>query len=88
MDILQSERKTVLQSINEQRVATLTELESAGNQIVDNVLKQSKPLIDYIFIRVLQVVAVLLLCGMVGAVILFRLMKKRPLSMENRHRKT
>jgi hypothetical protein len=76
MDILLSERKNVLQSIDEQRIATLTEIESAGNRIADKVLDQSKPLIDYIFIRVLQALAILLVSGLIGATILIRLKSK------------
>jgi hypothetical protein len=77
MDILLSERKNVLQSIDEQRIATLTEIESVGNRIVDKVLDQSKPMIDYIFIRVLQVLAILLVAGVVVAAILVRIMGRR-----------
>jgi hypothetical protein len=77
MDILLSERKNVLESIDEQRIATLTEIESASNRVVDKVLDQSKPLIDYIFIRVLQILAVLLVSGVIGAAILIRLKGKR-----------
>ena len=76
MDILLSERKKVLQSIDEQRIATLTEIESAGNRITDKVLDQSKPLIDYIFFRVLQTLAILLVSGLIGAAILMRLKSK------------
>ena len=77
MDILQSERKTILQSIDEQRIATLIEIEATGSLIVENSLKQFKQLIDYFFIRVVQLLAGILLCGVVAAVIVFRLVSKR-----------
>lgn len=76
-DILQSERKTILQAIDEQRIATLIEIESAGNLIVENSLNQFKQLIDYFFIRVMQLLVGIMLCGVVAAVIVFRLKSKR-----------
>lgn len=77
MNTLLSERKAVLQSIDEQRVATLNEIESVGSRIAGNVLKQVKPLIYFVFIRIVQVLAILLVCGMLGAIIIVRLMSKR-----------
>jgi hypothetical protein len=53
MDILLSERETVLQSIDVQRIATLRDIESAGNRIADKMMKQGEPLVDYIFVRIL-----------------------------------
>jgi hypothetical protein len=53
MDILLSERETILQSIDVQRIATLRDIESAGNRIVDKMMKQGEPLVDYIFVRIL-----------------------------------
>jgi hypothetical protein len=77
MDILQSEREAILQAIDEQRIATLIEIESAGNLIIENSLKQFEQLIDYFFIRVLQLLVGILLCGVVAAVIVFGLKRKR-----------
>ncbi|GBC60125.1 hypothetical protein DENIS_1070 [Desulfonema ishimotonii] len=70
-NILESERKEALKSIHEQRVETLLEIESAGNRIVENTMKQSIELIDHFFIRVLQLLAGILLIGIVIAVIVF-----------------
>ncbi len=77
MDTLLSEREAVLQSIDEQRIATLRDIESAGNRIVDKMMKQGEPLVDYIFVRILQLLAVVLVCGIVGTAILLRLKSKK-----------
>lgn len=77
MDTLLSEREAVLQSIDEQRIATLKDIESAGNRIVSKMMKQGEPLVDYIFIRVLQLLAVVFVCGIVGTAIFFRLKGKK-----------
>ena len=77
MDILLSERETVLQSIDVQRIATLRDIESAGNRIVDKMMKQGEPLVDYIFVRILYLMAVVLVCGIVGTAILLRLKSKK-----------
>jgi len=80
-DIIQSERKTVLQSIDEQRIETLKIIESAGNRIVGQMMKQAEPLIDYIFVRVLLLIAILLVSGIVGTAIILRLKSKSQNSM-------
>ena len=80
LDALISERKSVLQSIDQQRIATLSEIESVGKRLIDNGLNQSKPIIDYILVRVLLILAVLSLCGMVGGLILVWMIRKRTIT--------
>ena len=74
---LQSERENLLEGIDGQRVAMLNEFEAAGNRILENAQDKSEQLIDYIFIRVLLILAVSLLCGVVAAVLITHLKGKR-----------
>jgi hypothetical protein len=76
VDTLQSERESILQSIDAQRVATLTELESIGNRMGGMARRQTEQLIDHVFIRMLQLIAISLLCTVVLVVLLGRLKGK------------
>jgi hypothetical protein len=76
LDTLQSERESILQSIDAQRVATLTELESIGNRMGGMARRQTEQLIDHVFIRMLQLIAISLLCTVVLVVLLSRLKGK------------
>ena len=83
MDILQSERKAILESIDKQRIATLIDIESAGNRIVDAALEKSKPLIDHLFYRAMQILMVLLVAGVMGVILLLYLKRKRKSAIQN-----
>ena len=77
VDTLQLERESILQSIDAQRMATLIELESVGNRILGKAQRQTEQLIDHVFIRMLQLIAISLLCTVVLVVLLGRLKGKR-----------
>lgn len=75
-ETLQTERETILQSINEQRIATLSEIDSSSDRILKTTMDQSKQLIDHLFIRAFQLLAASLICGVVLAAIVIRLKGK------------
>jgi hypothetical protein len=77
VDTLQLERESILQSIDAQRMATLIELESVGNRILGKARRQTEQLIDHVFIRMVQLIAISLLCTVVLVVLLGRLKGKR-----------
>jgi len=76
-ETLQTERETILQSIDEQRIATLSEIDSSSNRILKTTMDQSKQLIDHLFIRAFQLLAASLLCGIILAVLVIRFKGKR-----------
>jgi len=75
-ETLQTERETILQSIDEQRIATLSEIDSSSNRILKTTMDQSKQLIDHLFIRAFQLLAASLLCGIILTVLVIRLKGK------------
>jgi hypothetical protein len=77
LETLQIERETVLQSIDEQRIATLSEIDSFSNRVLKATMDQSKYLIDHLFIRAMQLLAASLICGVILAVLIIRLKGKR-----------
>lgn len=77
VEILQAERTTILQSIDAQRVAAFAEFESTGNRMLKKAQNQSEQLIDHVFIRMLQLIAISLLGTVVLFVLLGRLKGKR-----------
>ena len=77
VDTLQSEREAILQSIDAQRLATLTELESVSNRMLKKAQSQTEQLIDHLFIRMLQLIAISLLCTVVLVVLLGHLKRRR-----------
>jgi hypothetical protein len=58
-------------------MATLIELESVGNRILGKARRQTEQLIDHVFIRMVQLIAISLLCTVVLVVLLGRLKGKR-----------
>jgi hypothetical protein len=74
---LRQERIDVLFNIERRRMATLTELESVGNRILGKAQRQTEQLIDHLFFRMLQLIAISLLCMVVLVVLLGRLKGKR-----------
>jgi hypothetical protein len=75
-DILQLEREAILRSIEAQRMATLTEFESVGNRILEKARSQSEQLTNYVFVRMLQLIAISMLATVVLVVLLVRLKGK------------
>ena len=73
LGVLQAERATILDSIEEQRIVTLSEIESSSNQFLKTSMDQSKQLIDHLFIRALQLLAASMLCAVIIVVLIFRL---------------
>ena len=69
--------QTADHAIDAQRMATLTELESVGNRILGKAQRQTEQLIDHLFFRMLQLIAISLLCMVVLVVLLGRLKGKR-----------
>jgi hypothetical protein len=64
-------------AIEAQRMNTLTELESVGNRILGKAQRQTEQLIDHRFFRMLQLIAISLLCMVVLVDLLGRLKGKR-----------
>ena len=76
-ETLKTERETILQSIDEQRIATLSEIDTSSNRILKTTTDQSKELIDHLFIRAFQLLAVSLIFAVVLAILVIRLEGKK-----------
>ena len=77
LDTLKTERETILQSIDRQRIATLSEIDVLRNRIQKETIDQGKELIDYLFVRALQLLAASLICGVGLAVLVIHLKGKK-----------
>lgn len=77
LDTLKTERETILQSIDRQRIATLSEIDVLRNRIQKETIDQGKELIDYLFVRALQLLAASLICGGGLAVLVIHLKGKK-----------
>ena len=76
MDLMSKERAAVMGSIDEQRIALFAEIESIGIRMVETAQQQSKNVIDHFFIRLFQLVAVIVFGGFIVAFILLRLKRE------------
>jgi len=76
MDLMSKERTAVMGSIDEQRIALFAEIESIGIRMVETAQQQSKNVIDHFFIRLFQLVAVIVFGGFIVAFILLRLKRE------------
>jgi len=76
MDLMSKERAAVMGSIDEQRIALFAEIESIGIRMVETAQLQSKNVIDHFFIRLFQLVAVIVFGGFIVAFILLRLKRE------------
>ena len=77
LDTLKTERETILQSIDKQRIATLSEIDLFSNRIQTATMDQGKQLIDYLFVRALLLLLASLICGVVLAVLVIHLKGKK-----------
>jgi hypothetical protein len=76
MDLMSRERAAVMESIDEQRIALFAEIESIGIRMVETAQQQSKNVIGHFFIRLFQLVAVIVFGGFIVAFILLRLTRE------------
>lgn len=77
LDTLKTERETILQSIDKQRIATLSEIDAFSTRIQTATMDQGKQLIDYVFVRALQLLVASFICGVVLAVLVIHLKGKK-----------
>ena len=76
MDLMSKERAAVMGSIDEQRIALFVEIESIGIRMVETAQQQSKNVIDHFFIRLFQLVVVIVFGGFIVVFILLRLKRE------------
>ena len=81
--LLQTEREKVLKLIEAQQKSLVIDIENAGNRMVENSLRQSKDVIDHLFIRMAQFSAAILFVG----VLIVAAVKLRPKFEEPQQRK-
>ncbi len=75
---LRTEKEAVLELIIEQRKALLIETENAGNRMIQNSMRQSKDVIDHLFVRIAQFsAAIILLGGLIFAAVKLGLKRKK-----------
>jgi hypothetical protein len=72
MALVDSGRVAVFEDVSAQRVAAMTELDSIVQHAVDQALRGSDRVIDHLFIRTIQLMAGLIVLGIIGLAILRR----------------
>lgn len=78
IDALENERKIVLEVLKSERHAVLTEVESMGNRIVQDGIKELDKLIDHFFLRAAQLIGVcLIITFCFGGVGIYMIGRKR-----------
>ena len=77
LDEISSELKQITEFIESERSATMVELHEIGNLIAENTILNSKQLIDHLFIRVLQFVALIIIFLSIFFLIIYIIIAKR-----------
>ena len=74
---LRSELRRVTELIESERAATMVEMHEIGDSVAENAIRNSKQLIDYLFYRMMQFVAVMIISLIVFSLIVYGILAKR-----------
>ena len=74
---LKAELKRISELIESERSTTMSELEEIGQLIAKNTILNSKQLIDHLFVRMLQFVAIMIIALFIFALIVYASIAKR-----------
>jgi hypothetical protein len=77
LDEMRSELKRITELIDSERTATMVELHEIGNLVAENAILNSKQLIDHLFIRMLQFVAIMIIALIIFALIIYGIIAKK-----------
>ena len=74
---LKAELKRITELIESERATTMAELQEIGQLIAENTIRNSKQLIDHLFVRMLQFVAIMIIALFIFALIVYASIAKR-----------
>lgn len=74
---LKAELKRITELIEYERSTTMVELQEIGQLIADNTIRNSNQLIDHLFIRMLQFVAIMIIALFIFVLIVYGIIAKR-----------
>jgi len=74
---LKAELKRITELIESEQSKTMVELQEIGQSIADNTILNSKKLIDHLFVRMLQFVAIMIISLIILSLIIYGILAKR-----------
>ena len=77
LDELRSELRRITELIESERAAAMVEMQEIGNSVAENAILNSKQLIDYLFYRMMQFVAIMIISLIIFVLIIYGIIVKR-----------